>query len=191
MTSKFYRVVGAPRAGQRNLKAASSRWSRRGVLLALGTFTLAPAAHAHRSKSVFSSITWNPERSQLEVVHRLHTDDVEIGLAAYADLGEYIDLREIRNQARLMVYVEGHFALETDDAPLGLEPIGVELKGREVLVHQQVEMPAPPMALGVRNEILRDVFSGQTNLVNINLGGRPRTVLFSGRDGMKQIGKLF
>lgn len=47
-------------------------------------------------------------------------------------------------------------------------------------------MAQPPKALAINNQIFRDVFEGQTNLVNVRLAQKTRTLIFSGGDGVKK-----
>ncbi len=164
----------------------------RRAFLALGVSALvAPTASAHRSQSVLSSIVWNGSRSRLEVTHRIHTDDVEIGLAKYASLGEVIDLTEIANQARLMIYLESHFLISGPAGPIALDPVGVEPLGRELNAYQETLLTEPPTELLIDNRILRDIYPDQTNLVNVRMSNRTRTILFSGRDKAKRAGNLY
>lgn len=151
---------------------------------------LTPAAFAHRSQSVLSSLTWNAPASRLEVVHRFHTDDAEIGLARHAGMGDFLDLGLVRNQARLLVYLESHFAVESSEGRLALEPVGVEPRGMEIYAYQEAQLSSPPVDLTIENSILRDVFSDQTNLVNVRISQRTRTLIFSGRDRSKRVNNL-
>ena len=69
---------------------------------------------------------------------------------------------------------------------VALEPLGAEIEGEALLLYQQCKLVAPPKALAIDNRILRDVFDGQTNLVNVRLAQRTRTLIFSGSDGVKK-----
>ncbi|MDZ4761780.1 MAG: DUF6702 family protein [Alphaproteobacteria bacterium] len=167
------------------MSAAAIRTSRR--LLLLGGFAslAAPAALAHRSQSVFTTVSWNGAASMIEVTHRLHSDDAEIGLASVSGAASMVDLTVVESQARLALYIETRFSLATAQGPIALEILGAEIENREILIHQQAATHSPPSELTVENRILRDVFDGQTNLVNIRMAARTRTLIFSGGDGPK------
>ena len=60
------------------------------------------------------------------------------------------------------------------------------MQGEAVLMYQECKLTAPPRNLAIDNRILRDVFENQTNLVNVKLAQRTRTLLFSGSDGVKK-----
>ena len=63
---------------------------------------------------------------------------------------------------------------------------GAEFEGEALLVYQDCKLAGPPRSLSIDNRLLRDVFEGQTNLVNVRLADRTRTLLFSGKDGVKK-----
>lgn len=160
-------------------------------MIAVGAAGLiAPAAFAHRSQSVLSSLTWNAAASRLEVVHRFHTDDAEIGLARHAGMGDFLDLGLVRNQARLLVYLESHFAVDSPEGRIVLDPVGVDPRGMEIHAYQEAVLSAAPDVLTIENDILRDVFTSQTNLVNVRIAERTRTLIFSGRDRAKRVDNL-
>jgi hypothetical protein len=69
---------------------------------------------------------------------------------------------------------------------IALQPLGAEMEGEAILVYQECRLATPPKVLSIVNGILRDVFEGQTNLVNVRLAQRTRTLIFSGNDGAKR-----
>jgi hypothetical protein len=147
----------------------------------------APSAFAHRSQSVVTLVNWNPSTSMIEVSHRMHAHDAEVGLAWATGEANApaVDITVVANQAKLMLYIEKHFSLGGKSGPIKLEPLGAELQSEAIIVYQEAKLPAPPAELVVDNQILRDVFDGQTNLVNVRMAQRTRTLLFAGKDGAK------
>jgi hypothetical protein len=123
----------------------------------------------------------------IEVSHRMHAHDAEVGLAL--STGEAnapsVDITQVANQAKLMLYIEKHFSLAGAAGPIKLEPLGAELESEAILVYQEARLPAPPAELVIDNRILRDVFDQQTNLVNVRMAKRTRTLLFVAKDGAK------
>ena len=166
------------------------RLVRRYVVALSAAVAVAGQAHAHRSQSVLSSLLWNAEASQIEIVHRLHTDDVEIGLAEPEEPGGVMDLSKGASRDRLLSYVGSNFAILLNDEPLEVETVRIELRGQETHVHQLVSISKAPEELRIDNRLLRDVFSDQANLVNIRMAARTRTVIFSGSDRVKLVKKL-
>jgi hypothetical protein len=166
------------------MTAAGRTLTRRLAIAGACALAAAPPALAHRSQSVLTTVSWNTATSTLEVMHRLHAHDAEVGLAQSAGV-EAIDITQVRNQAQLMLYVEKHFSLAGPAGPIALEPLGAELESEAILLYQEAKLTAPPAELSIDNRILRDVFDGQTNLVNVRLAARTRTLIFADRDGVK------
>lgn len=144
----------------------------------------APPALAHRAQSVLSTVMWNAGSSILEVTHRFHAHDAELALQAVTGVTQ-VDITMVKNQAQLMLYIEERFALMDGGKPIALKPLGAEFEGEALLMYQEIKLKAPPGKLSIDNRLLRDVFEGQTNLVNVRLAQKTRTLIFSGKDGVK------
>ncbi len=195
-------MKGASEVNRLGSKAKATHWvreenremlgrlARRYLLILSAALAIAGQAHAHRSQSVLSSLQWNAETSQIEIVHRLHTDDVEIGLAAPQASDDVMDLSRDSSREKLLAYVEASFTILVDDEALQIETVGVELRGQETHVRQLVNISNAPDELQIDNRLLRDVFSDQANLVNIRMAARTRTVIFSGADRLKHVKNL-
>jgi hypothetical protein len=161
-----------------------ARLTRRLALAGGILVVAAPQAWAHRSQTVLSIVTWNPATSTLEVGHRIHAHDAEVGLALSSGV-EAIDITQVRNQAQLMLDVEKRFSLSDGKAPIPLAPVGAEFESEAIILHQEAKRAAPPAEVFIEDQILCDVFDGQTNLVNVKLAQRTRTLLFVAKDGPK------
>lgn len=162
--------------------------TRRMAVLAGCALAVAPPALAHRSQTVLTTVMWNAASSLLEVTHRVHNADAEAWLALQGTVGgaSAVDITVVRNQAQMMLYVEQHFGLTDGGRKIALEALGAEVEGEALLLYQTSKLAAPPKSLAIENRILRDVFEGQTNLVNVRLAQRTRTLIFSGQDGVKK-----
>ncbi|MFV3130325.1 DUF6702 family protein [Niveispirillum sp. KHB5.9] len=165
-------------------------FSRRRLLVLAGAGLLAGPAFAHRARSALTLVTWNKAAGLLEIDHSLHGHDAEMAL----DQIEHVagpDLSLLEHRARLALYVEARFALSVPGAgPLALKLLGAEQEGDNVHLYQEIALPAPPARLGVRNNILRDLFAVQINQVNFDMSGDPdriRTLSFLGGDGEKEV----
>ena len=159
--------------------------TRRVALLTGGVCMLAPEALAHRAQTVLTTVMWNAGSSMLEVTHRIHAHDAELTLVATTGAAA-VDITQVRNQAQLMLYIEKQFVLKDGARPIALQPLGAEFEGEAILLYQECRLAAPPKELSITNGLLRDVFEGQTNLVNVRLAQRTRTLIFSGDDGTKR-----
>jgi len=145
----------------------------------------ATAGFAHHMPGSLTTIKRNPDTGAVEVVHRLHTHDAELGIMTFLK-DRSLTLDQLVGRARLSLYVESHFHLADFSAdevgrPLQLELVGAELDGEFVLVYQQLHGKLP-CVVAVRNDILRDVFPDQVNQVNIAVDGHVKSLTFNGKD---------
>jgi hypothetical protein len=154
-------------------------------LVGAAALLVAALAQADRQPLGLTTIKRSPTSGAVEIIHRLHNHDAELGLNLV--LGERVaSLDTLEGRARFALYVESRFTVATagDDsvgAPLALELIGAELDGQDILVYQEFagEFPA---AVAIRNEVLRDVFPEQVNLVNVAVDGEIRSLTFRDDD---------
>ena len=166
----------------------SAKLTRRLLVAGGAALAIAPSAFAHRSQSVLTLVNWNPSTSKLEVIHRMHAHDAEVGIAQAtgATAAPDVDITQAKNQAKLMLYVEKHFSMKGPAGTIALEAVGAELEAEAVVLYQEARLAAPPPELTIDNRILRDVFDQQTNLVNVKLAQKTRTLIFADKDGPKQ-----
>jgi hypothetical protein len=154
----------------------------------LGAGLLPLPAFAHRQKLTFTEISYNDSAHLLEVSHRIHLDDAEDAMAI-TGITDAPDLTSLRARALFALYVEAQFSIKITDASIALELLGAQIEGHYIYVYQQAEMlTAPAGPLLIKCEILRALFSDQSNHVNIALGDSVKTLTFSRNDGSKHAG---
>lgn len=160
---------------------------RRIAILAL-TWTLVSSAFAHQQKEAITRVLFNPRTGNIEVMHRFLLHDVEH--ASKTLFGESADL--LQNPAdrdRFEHYVQKRFVLtDQDGAPLPLTPVGNEIEGRFLWVYAETVIPKALTALRISHSALHDVWSEQTNLVNVERADDVRSALFQGGSGEVTIG---
>jgi hypothetical protein len=172
------------------------RWSRlattevpvirsNAVIVATATLCVAALASAHRMPGSISTVKRSASGDTIEIIHRLHTHDAELGIAITTSKRN-VSLETLVDRAQLALYVEERFSIAAyTDREIGnklaLELIGAELDGEFVLVYQEFAGDLPA-GIAIRDDILRDVFPGQVNHVNVATGGEVRSVTFSGDD---------
>lgn len=149
------------------------------VVLLLLLCAALPAA-AHRAPGSLSTIEFNAHTGMLEIVHRLHLHDAELGVASVLrDPG--LSMSKLESRARVALYVEERFRIMIGEAELGLRIVGAEISGDYLMVYQERNGPLPAV-VRIRDDILRDAFQGQINQVNITDGDVVRTLTFSAND---------
>ncbi len=163
-----------------------TRWVAGAAMLCIAALSF-----ADRQPGSLSTIKMNPSSGNIEVIHRLHNHDAELGIiAAVGDRSLTLD--KLVGRAQLALYVEERFLIarlgsDGIGAPLELELVGAEADGEFVLVYQEFVGELPDR-FAVRDDILRDVFPEQVNHVNIAMDGEVRSLIFSGDDGWQITG---
>ena len=180
----------------RKKTAKTSRWSailmtikaRLWAVIAAGflCLMLALPAQAHREPLSFTTVEWNAAEGRLDVIHRIHTHDAQQAMVR-AGLLEEPSLQSLESRARLALYVGTQFRIAAPDADIPLETVGAEIEGHYAYVYQQAEIKTAPKALYMDSKIFRDVFSDQSNHVNVKLSDAVQTLTFAPGDGIKSV----
>lgn len=178
-----------------NGKPATARHSRR-TLLVLGACVIclclfAVTALAHQQKTAVTRILFNPNTGNIEVMHRFFIHDAEH--AAGQIFGERQTLAESGESRQLFgSYVINRFSVEADysdgsSEPLALNYVGTEVDGQFIWVYQEVAAAEGIVGMTIVNLALRDVWSDQSNLVNIERDDKIYSLTFENAAEMLSI----
>lgn len=165
--------------------SASTAVIKAAALLCLGLAVAMPA-QADRERLSVSNVAWSAPAQTLEITHRIHLHDAQQALVR-AGLLDEPDLTPLRNRAQLALFVGEQFRLAVEDNDIALDILGAEIDGNYVYIYQQAEMLAAPDALYIESNILRTVFSDQSNHVNVTLSDTVQTLIFAPGDGIKSV----
>ena len=150
--------------------------------------------YAHQQKTAVTRLLFNSNTGSLEIMHRLFLHDAEhaanVVFGAKQDIIQSADSRALFGS-----YVVNRFAVAYDDSASlqELTPIylGEEIDGQYLWVYQEVPDFATrhigkALQLRVINSVLRDVWPDQSNLVNVERGGKIESITFSvGADSLQ------
>ncbi|MEC7549440.1 MAG: DUF6702 family protein [Pseudomonadota bacterium] len=165
--------------GLRAVRRAALRFG--GILLGLLVIS---TGEAHQQKNAVTRILFNENTGNIEVMHRFFIHDAEH--AAGLIFGERQMLAESRESRELFSsYVINRFSIEAsfregNSEVLGLSYVGEEVDGQFLWVYQEIPAQDDIMAFTIVNLTLRDVWSDQSNLVNIEIGERIYSLTFDG-----------
>jgi Domain of unknown function (DUF6702) len=141
---------------------------------------LAAVAQAHPYHTSFAEIDWNEAGDALEVSLRVLPEDLETALTWRA--GKAVVLAQNAEvQAQVAAYLQEHFQVLAEDSASGAgTPLPLRLAGMEVAYNETwlyfTVAARPEMRLRLRNTVLMDVDSTQTNRVQ-PLWGLPDNAL--------------
>lgn len=165
--------------GLRAVRRAALRFG--GILLGL---LVVSTGEAHQQKNAVTRILFNENTGNIEVMHRFFIHDAEH--AAGLIFGERQMLAESRESRELFSsYVINRFSIEAsfregNSEVLGLSYVGEEVDGQFLWVYQEIPAQDDITAFTIVNLTLRDVWSDQSNLVNIERDGRIYSLTFDG-----------
>ena len=167
---------------------ANDLWAVRRAALRFGGILLGllvlSTGEAHQQKNSVTRILFNENTGNIEVMHRFFVHDAEH--AAGLIFGERQMLAESRESRELFSsYVINRFSIEAsfregNSEVLGLSYVGEEVDGQFLWVYQEIPAQDDITAFTIVNLTLRDVWSDQSNLVNIERDGRIYSLTFDG-----------
>lgn len=154
---------------------------RRIALAGLASGLIAPA-RAHGFHASFTIVELNPRTQSLEILHRIFIQDLELILTART--GEQTKLEEgPRTEKLIEDYLLRVFSLKAADGQtLKPEWIGMKLEVDTAFIYQEVPKAGPLTGLTVADQILTETNNDQVNSVNVTIGGRTQTAVFTIND---------
>jgi len=181
------KAAGMRKRGSSIIIANGLRAVRRAVLrfggVLLGVLVLSNG-EAHQQKNAVTRILFNENTGNIEVMHRFFIHDAEH--AAGLIFGERQMLAESRESRELFSsYVINRFSIEAsfregNSEVLGLSYVGEEVDGQFLWVYQEILAQDDITGFAIVNLMLRDIWSDQSNLVNIERDGRIYSLTFDG-----------
>ncbi len=156
------------------------------IALATALCVLAGAAAAHQQRVALTTVLFNERTGNLEVAHKLFVHDAEH--AAEEMWGSADIVSDAARQKRFADYVRARFTLwDATGEKIPLKPVGHEIDGPYLWVYHEAPAPSSAARLTVDDRILRDFWSDQSNLVNIEQGGFVGSLTFQGADGAQDL----
>ncbi|MGK0476873.1 MAG: hypothetical protein ACJAYV_002551 [Oleispira sp.] len=146
----------------------------------VGTLLLAAfSLSAHQQKSAISTVLFNPRTENIEIMHRFRMHDAEHAVKEI--LGKDADIiNSKKTQEQFGEYVNQRFNLfDSDEQPLPLKLVGVELDGKFFWVYQETTQPTKMDNMTIRHDALRDLWPEQVNTINVEGKGKLQTLTFT------------
>jgi hypothetical protein len=150
------------------------------VIWTLGALLFAAfSISAHQQKTAISTVLFNPRTENIEIMHRFRVHDAEHAVKEI--LGKDADIIDSKEtQAQFGDYVNQRFNLfDSNEQPLPLKMVGVELEGQFFWVYQETTQPTKLDNMTIRHNALRDLWPEQINTINVEGKGKLQTLTFS------------
>ena len=135
------------------------------MLMITGVF-MTPVS-AHQLKSAITTVLFNANSQNLEVMHRFYLHDAEHAAALISE-GNADIISDEATQNQFVDYVIERFKLmKNDNKVLPLKKVGFEIDGKFLWVYQETPIPNHVESLKVKHNALQDIWPDQVNTVNI------------------------
>ena len=148
---------------------------------------VSPLVQAHKIKTAFTIVLFNERTGFLEVVHRFYLHDAEEAVWELFDKSADIIASE-STQATFSNYVIDKFAIkDQNNEAIKLETLGFQNEGGYFWIYQEAPLQANWTKLSIKQNALKDIWSDQFNVVNIEGLKQVYTLNFSDSDEWLQI----
>ncbi len=155
-------------------------WQRLLALLGALWCSTPHVLDAHQQKEAITEILFNTRSGNLEVMHRYLLHDAEHAVRVLLDAEADIVASETSREQFAHYAIERFALLDDDGDTLKLHYVGQEVDGVFLWVYQEMPLPAALSQLGVVDNVLRELWPEQHNLVNIERQGKIQSLSFSG-----------
>lgn len=160
------------------------------AMLALLSFNIS-LSFGHVQKTAVTRILFNPETSNIEVMHRFLVHDAEHAAQQLFGAGQDL-LGSEESRTLFSSYVINRFSIDAEltdgtSQPLALKYLGAEIDGQFIWVYQEVKIIDHIKSFSMVNMALRDVWPDQSNLVNVERQGKVFSAVFDAGAEIKSL----
>ena len=149
------------------------------LLLVFGLVLAFFKAEAHPYHVSIAEIKYNAKTQKLEVALKLYTDDLEKTLSEMAVKPVLVN-QSPEVQKQLEVYLNNNFRVELpQNQGLAQKFIGFEKQGDAHWLYLEIPLKQNQLEQArLRNQVLIKTFPDQTNMTNLEINGKKRTIIF-------------
>ena len=149
------------------------------ALIAVLCMLVANNTFAHQLKAAETTVLFNKQSNQLEVMHRFYLHDTEHAVQHLFDKkADIIGSKETQHDFANYVATQ-FFIKDLANNTLALNDVGFEVDGKFFWVYQETKLPTDIAGLKLFNGALRELWPTQVNMVNIEGKGEVKTLYFT------------
>lgn len=134
------------------------------TIAALLVFSLTGIHPIHVS---VTEMAYDEKEKELEIILRAFTDDIELGIRQQRNEAELNVLAATDLKNMLWSYIQPHISIQLDGKLHPVKFIGYEKEDDVFVVYIQVQPVKPWKTIEVKNTLLTEVYSDQSNLINV------------------------
>jgi len=147
---------------------------------------LSSMAHAHRKKTVLTTMECNPRTGLLEIIHRTYAHDVEHTLGNTLQARGGLD--NLEAQARISLEFSNSFTLwDHDGERIPLQLVGGELESEFFYIYQETACDRLEDIASIRHAMLRNYWPDMANTLNIYRPAGTLSLLFAGATDIQSL----
>lgn len=157
------------------------------LCLVCAAVLLVSSAVAHQQKTSVSVVQLRPHLQMVEITHRFNIHDVEHALKLLGYI-QFDITSNIKAQEAFSSYVYQRFSIRyNQERPMVLKPVGFEIEGNAFWIYQEATIDPTVEKLEVANNVLQEIWSEQSNLVNFEGFGEIQSLRFVDQDQWQNI----
>ncbi len=143
---------------------------------------------AHQKKESITTVIFNERTANIEIIHRFSIHDAEH--SSKQIFGTTFDLlSDTTSQKHFADYINKNYSMKRLSGELlSLKTVGFEIDGRFIWSYQETLLINDLKGLIINQSALRDIWTEQVNLVNIERKDKKvRSLIFKGSVGEKSV----
>lgn len=157
------------------------------VLISMSLGLLAGKAFGHQQKEAYTSIVFNQRSGMLEIQHRFYLHDAEHAAQQVIDKNTDLISDPVGRDA-FAYYAISTFAMQDQQQqPITLTYVGTELEGKYLWVYQETPITADMDGFYLKMTALQELWSEQTNHINVERNKRVTSARLSIADSWHYI----
>ncbi|WP_310992572.1 DUF6702 family protein [Aequorivita marina] len=149
------------------------------ILILLLVFPFVSATSAHKFYVSITKIEYVKEKSAIQVIAKIFTDDMEDALQLKYDPSISLDTKKETKAANadLQRYLLQKIKIKVNGKPVQLQYIGKEYETDMVVAYMEVTNVMDLKTIEIENKVLMEVFSEQKNIVHFKTSENRRSLI--------------
>ena len=136
----------------------------------------------HPFRISVTEMNYNSQSKSVETTIKIFHDDLEKALSEFYDKPIIIETNKSECNTQIQKYLDDRLHLFVNDKEVKSEFIGFEIEDDVVWSYLEFKMAPTPKKIIVRDNLLIDTFSDQSNLVHFKYNGKIKSRMLSGKE---------
>jgi len=129
-------------------------------------------------------VNYVPEKKMLQITSRIFMDDLnyvlEKNFKKRANIGEPVESEE--DVSMMKKYIEDNFTIKINGKKKQINFLSKEIDNNVVVCYFNVKDISKITSMEIQNKVLLDLNSDQQNIIQTNINGRKKSLMFEGEN---------